>query len=238
MKRVAAAAGIDWRLLAASVPDRIRAAVLREVEELCVALDPRAVEDMLLPAIESLSVHRPGPGGRYTETYGLCFGSKRDQTAIKGRMPTIYHVSRVVTQLRAMATASSVSPNADSERVHIEIAEALFGHLDLIGDFHSHPYASVAKMQQSRGWEPSENDKQHFHQWAATKRVGDRRPRFFLIAAMARGKRTGNRAKRTLRQNRLEFVVADVHVTISAWRVDIDGSVDKHIQLRLAGIAE
>lgn len=238
VKATAKAAGIDWTLLAATAPDRIRAAVLREVENLSVVLDPRAVEDMLLPAIECLSVRRPDVGGRYTETYGLCFGSRRDQSPVGGMTSTVYHVSRVVTQLRALATAASVSPNAESERVHMELAERLFGHLDLIGDYHSHPYATVAKMKRWRGWEPSNDDKEHFHEWAASKHVGDRRPRFFLIAAMARGKRTRSRAKRAVRRNRLEFVVADVHLVISAWRVDLDGSVHKNIQLRVAGITE
>ena len=233
--RVAKAAGRSLEDLGRSASDRIRAAAELALENLIVVLDQRAVEDLFLPAIEALRVKAGGKGGTFTEAYGLCFGTRRDVEQTGSEVRRIFYVNRIITQLRARATASEVFPNERSEAVHLRLARHLFEHLDLIGDYHTHPYRTVERLREVKGWEPSRDDIQQFREWSTAKREDGHGPRFFLIAAMARGKRA-ERIPRRKRDNVVQLVIDDVHVFLSAWRMSLGGDYDGKVLLRVPGL--
>ncbi len=76
-------------------------------EQLQVCLEPRALEDMLLAAAEGYLV-APGKGFKYTEVFGLCFGSVRRKAGRSVTKDVFVNVARVATQMRARDTANAV----------------------------------------------------------------------------------------------------------------------------------
>ena len=199
----------------------------------------QALEDMLLGAYEAYWVPK-GPGGRYTEVYGECFGSvrtARQRSRGLGRHSDVsVSVRRVALHLRARATAGSVEPDPRSEGAHLEIASALFPHDDVVGDFHSHPYDTLGKLRTARGWEYSPPDEAVNREWLAAMRQAGHRPRVGLILAVARVGRRGKPGEAPA-QNVLRTQIGDCHAYLAAYRINRDGSYsDTNIQLRCAAI--
>lgn len=208
-------------------------------ERITAHVSPQALEDMLLGAYEAYWVPK-GPGSRYTEVYGLCFGSVRTTRRRSRGLGRHSHVSvyvrRVAICLRAQATASSVERDPRSEEAHLEIASALFPHDHLVGDFHSHPYPSLPKLQAQRGWEYSSDDESDNREWFTDLLEDRRRPRVGLILAVAAVGRRGKPADAPA-QNVLRAQIGDCHAYLAAYRINRDGSYsDTDIQLRCAAI--
>ncbi len=202
---------------------------LSEVEELHehlnVVVEERALEDMLLGALEAYSVPR-GRGRPYTEVYGLCFGSvktERRKTRGTGLVSEIHVlVRRVALQLRAHTSVRSFIPEPRSEAVHLEMAHELFPHLELVGDFHSHPYDTLAALRENRGWSFSPQDEDYNRTWVEELAQAGHRPRAGLILAIARA------GRRTVAQspgpNILRAVIGQCHCFLAAYRINRDGT--------------
>lgn len=234
IERIARAASLNLDRQVRALSKRLRYVVERHFEEMVIDIDLRAVEDMFLPAIEALGPKPHSKRGKFKETYGLCFGSRREVERSGGHVRRIFHVSRIVTQIHARATADAVWPNDHSESVHLSLAHEFFEHVDLLGDYHSHPYKTVAELKAAPGWEPSKHDEAHFESWARKKIDAGHGPRFFMIAAMARGKRGRRRAEyRAGAKNIIHMCIGDVHVYLSAWRFTPDGHYDQKVELRI-----
>lgn len=71
-------AGLSVEAVADKQSPDIEATVAGAAERVHVSLDARALEDMLLAAAEGYRVS-PGKGFKYTEVYGLCFGTVRQR---------------------------------------------------------------------------------------------------------------------------------------------------------------
>jgi len=202
---------------------------LSEVEELhervSVVVEGRALEDMLLGALEAYSVPR-GRGRPYTEVYGLCFGSvktERRRTRREGYVSEIHVlVRRVALQLRAHTSVRSFVPEPRSEAVHLEMARELFPHLELVGDFHSHPYDTLAALREHRGWSFSPQDEDYNRTWVEELSEAGHRPRAGLILAIARA------GRRTLAEppgeNILRALIGQCHCFLAAYRINRDGT--------------
>jgi hypothetical protein len=78
VQRLAKRAGVSLRELDQHVELDVHAHVDSYLERLEVVLERRALEDLLLSALEGYAVPRPGRGQKYTEVFGYCFGSRRD----------------------------------------------------------------------------------------------------------------------------------------------------------------
>lgn len=233
---LSARAGVSLEHLAKEAPAWAKARAEAERENLTVLLDDRAVEDLLLAALESYAVSPPGRGRRYTEVYGLCFGTSRTRTAQNSPTHTLLSVERVVTQLRAVGTASSVSPNDKSARIHRTVAERFFAKLELLGDYHTHPWASLSTLESKRGWQLSRADREHIRGWVQEDH-GGARPRFCLVVAITRGKRTGTFSKR-LEDNRIRFSVHGYFIHVAAYRIQQDGECTEQVRLACSHLSE
>ena len=152
-------AGLSFHDAIAQQNPEIETTLAYNLERLHVHLEARALEDILLAAAEGYKV-APGRGYKYTEVFGLCFGSVRRKATRWHSHDLFVNVARVATQMRAKATASEVMPNSKSLAAHLEVSNRFFPHLEVVGDYHTHPYKTLSKLLQSKGWEHSDMDEQ------------------------------------------------------------------------------
>lgn len=201
------------------------------LEELTVSLDQRAIEDLLLAAAESYAVGPGGRGRRYTEIYGLCFGTRKllGPNGHPG-YSQILNVTRIVTQIRARGRASEVTPNDKSAKIHRKVAERFFRHLELLGDYHTHPFSDLSALKARRGWEYSPSDQASVMPWLEDTRAEGADPRFGLILGIARGGKAGRHAARRA-PNRIQFTLDDYYFILAAYRIRRDGMYDSKITL-------
>ena len=197
-------------------------------ERVSVVVSDQALEDMLLGAWEAYFVPVPDkPRSRRSEVYGVCFGSiKEERHEHKGEGRQRYlsiHVRRVALQLRARAGRNYVVPNLRSEEEHVRMARELFPHLDLVGDFHSHPYATLADLQEARGWDYTAADEEDNQAWYERMRACGHQPRVGLILALAQGERSG-RAARSRKANLIRTTFGRCQGYLAAYRMGRDGS--------------
>ncbi|MFP4055968.1 MAG: hypothetical protein ACLF0G_03775 [Candidatus Brocadiia bacterium] len=206
------------------------AAWLGEVEEyhqeVEVLVDDPALQDMLIGALEAYSVPK-GPGSRYTEVYGVCFGSVRTEEE-RGRGWGRHQlvrvvVARVALQLRARTAPTYSVRSRRSQEVHLEMAHELFPHLELVGDFHSHPYESLEALQRLRGWQYNDEDEEDNRAWVEELAGSGYRPRVGLILAIARAGRRG-RVGRAPAPNVLRTRFGRCHCFLAVHRINRDGA--------------
>lgn len=239
VERLSKRAGATLQDLDRNAHECVRSVVDAYFERLVVVLDRRALEDMLLAALEAYVVPKPGKGQKYTEVFGYCFGTRRDlpREGLNRRFRRLLAIGRIVTQLRNRASANEVYPSAKSEQVHLNIAASFFEHLTLLGDYHTHPWQSLSKLRRGHGWTPSSADRDHIAGWAANARNAGGSPRFSLIAAVARGGKKGRSAAREAK-NRVRFCVGGLYVVLAAYRLQRDGTYDSDIVLLCPGVAD
>ena len=204
-------------------------------EEVSVAVESTALQDMLLGALEAYSVPK-GRGARYSEVVGMCFGSvKTQKRSVRGEGSLqVVHVlvRRVALQLRAYTTAGSVAREPRSEAVHLEMAAELFPDLELVGDFHSHPYSSLVELRAKYGWAYSPADEEENQSWIETlASQGHPRPRVSLILAIARAGRA--RSGKAPGPNVLRATFGRCHCYLAAYRINRNGTYGtNHVSLR------
>jgi hypothetical protein len=195
-------------------------------EEIEVFVEDLALHDMLFGALEAYTVPK-GRGSRYTEVYGLCFGSvKRRERAERGegtRRFLAVSIRRVALQLRARAAAGRLEADPRSQEIQLAMAAELFPHLELVGDFHSHPYATLGALRSDRGWEYTDSDESANQEWVAGLEPEGYRPRVGLILALARGQRRG-KAARMRAPHLLRATIGPCHCYLAAYRIHRDGT--------------
>lgn len=218
--------------LSMRLPPRVRAEVDAFLERLTVSLDQRAIEDLLLAAAETYAVKAGGKGRKYTEIYGLCFGTRKAMPPNGSpEFDNILNVTRIVTQMRARARASEVTPNDKSAKIHRQVAERFFRHLELVGDYHTHPFPDLQTMRDKKGWMYSPSDQTSIQPWLEDVRKEGADPRFSLVLAIARGGKNSNRRARRLAPNRIQFALDEYFFILSAYRIRRDGMYDSKITL-------
>jgi hypothetical protein len=200
-------------------------------EQMDVFVSDQALEDTLLGAWEAYFVPVPGkPGSRRREVYGVCFGSVKEEKRTERRegkqRALSIHIRRVALQLRARAGRSYIVPNRRSEEEHLRMARELFPHLELVGDFHSHPYASLDDLRGSRGWEYTPDDEEVNRAWSARLRELGYRPRVGMVLALAEGERSA-RPARSRQPNIVRVTFGRCQGYLAAYRIRPDGDYDK-----------
>ncbi len=228
LRKLFAESQVALEKVAVQIDDSIRSVVDMYFEQLTVHLDTRAVEDLLLVAAETRLV----PLGRkspFTEAYGCCYGNRKTQR-LPGRPESVttVRVDRFTTQMRAVATSNSIEPNRQSHLVHHKVGELFFNHLELIGDWHTHPYHSLKRLKKVQGWKYSKDDSEQIEGWWDDVRREGHSPRFSLVVAVAEGGKIG---RSSLRQasNRIRLTVGSLYVFIAAYRIDPNGGYDTDI---------
>ncbi|MFC1806060.1 hypothetical protein ACFL09_03675 [Planctomycetota bacterium] len=205
-------------------------------EDVTVVVSREAIEDMLLAGLEAYLV----PGGRgspYTEVYGVCFGSVKDgpPTRVRGkgqRRSVHVHVRRAVAQLRARGRPSSVEPDERSQKAHRRMAEELFPHLGLVGDFHTHPYDTLGDLVRCKGWRYSGDDASFNEAWVDSLAGPGDRPRVALILALARAGKATTMGRRP-KPNVVKSSLGECHFYLAAYSITRDSKyAEANVRLR------
>lgn len=200
-------------------------------ETVQVLLTRRAFEELLFSALETYLV--PKGRTRFTEVYGVCLGYTRTVEGRRGCKVNVV-IERCVPQLRAEGTSSSVLPSAATERIHLGLLAALLPHLEIVGDFHSHPWARLKTLRGCWGWRYSRRDVEHTRSWLPEVNDAGHQPRVALICALARhGRGRGLAAANCFGRNTFQRRVLGCQVVVAAYRIRGDGSYDDEITLAL-----
>ena len=208
--------------------------VLASTERLTVVLEQRAAEDLLLAVMEGYRVkHKPNP---YTEVYGMCIGHARrvaTSNRVSGRTTECYvDVVRCVPQLRAQGYKNHVLPKKESVELLIDVADQVVPHLEVLGDFHSHPYRDVSTLKAARGWEYSRDDQSSNLLWYETLAKRKHRMRVgFVVAVAAKGNSRETPEVDRYGKNTHQLTIHGCQVVIAAYRVKVDGTYDSNLRL-------
>lgn len=196
-------------------------------EDLIVSVDERALEDMLLATVESYEARGTHRGERYRECYGWCLGyeTRSEPHGHEKRFTTILRITRVVTQIRAKAGANFVIPNDGSARAIRRVASRFFPHLRLLGDYHTHPFATRQLLLNKKGWKYSTADQQQVAEWVTEVRQEGVNPRFSIVVAVAKGDRSGRQMAK-LATNRWKIGVANLSLVVAVYRIRHDGKYE------------
>lgn len=211
--------------------------VIAAREEMVVYLSHRALEDMLLSTLEGYQVPKTVKS-RFTEVYGLCLGMVRDEK-LKRKGGGDYwrkhvYVQQAPVQIRAKATKDHVWPNSRSLATQLEAAKVLFPHLEVIGDFHSHPYRSARGLRRMKKWEPSQEDYNYNPGWVKTMREYRHSPCVAFIIAIGKRKRTPKEKMISKIKNVHFMAIGRNLVAVSVYRILKDGWYDADkVELRI-----
>jgi hypothetical protein len=234
--KIARIAGVDpeteqhlLRRYYSSVDLHWLAEVEHQLEEVEVIISSQALEDMLLGVFETYKVPK-SKKHPYSEVFGLCLGmASRQKSTKKGqgtRTKWFVYVDKAVPQIRARSYTDSVVPNSKSIEAVVETASSLFPQLEIIGDYHSHPYRDVKDLKEAKGWEASKHDVADIY-WMYRglrnhpKRKHRMRVTFIIAIAKGRSSKQSSRLKGVSSVFRMS--IAGCHVYISAYRILSNG---------------
>jgi len=207
-----------------------------------VALDPEALDGMLVCILEAYLSPKPS-GRKGYEVYGINLGIVRESLArSRGRGVVITrHVSvmRSQPQLSAEGGPSGVEPNEKSLRAILEATATLFPQYQAVGDFHSHPYDDLSKLEKKRGWEYSDDDEAVNIGISRTMAGLGHPPEVAFVVAIARSAKKARRGRYRGLENTLQLSVGECRVIIAAYRSLESGCYSRrNIRLRLPGAIE
>ncbi len=206
-------------------------------EELVIWLDDRAIEDIVLVALEAYTV--PRKGLKFTETYGICFGSTKttdQKRQARGRY-ALRHIDirSVHIQLRAVGFSNKVTYDLRSLETQMAVATHLFPQLDIVGDFHTHPYETADELRRVKGWRYSSGDEAGIGEWVTPLKHMGYHPRTSLIVGIAEGTKRISHPGR-YKPNVVRFSVSKYHFYIACYRIVGNRYSDRHITLNAVAL--
>lgn len=127
------------------------------------------------------------------------------------------NVARVATQMRARATANAVEPKSKSLRAQLHVGNLFLPHLEVVGDYHTHPYKTFAELPAASGWEYSDADEKSLPHHIEEVRSHDHAdPLFSLVVAVAAGGKASKTPQRKA-PNVVQISVGDIYFVIGAY---------------------
>jgi hypothetical protein len=202
-------------------------------EEVIIWLDDRAIEDIVLVALEAYSVPK-GRGLKSTETYGICFGSTKsteEKRQAHGRHTVRYiHIDSVHIQVRAEGYSNKVMYDLRSLESQMSAAKHLFPQLDIVGDFHTHPYKNIGDLRAMKGWRYSREDETNIPDWVSPLREMGYQPRTSLVVAVAKAGKRAARPSR-VKSNVIRFSVGKHHLFLACYRIIGNRYSEKYVTL-------
>jgi hypothetical protein len=206
-------------------------------EDVTILLDDRAIEDIVLVALEAYTV--PRKGVQFTETYGICFGSTKsteEKRHAHGYHTTRYvYVSSVHVQLRAELYRSKVTYDLRSLDAQMAVAKHLFPQLDIVGDFHTHPYKGAKELRTLKGWRYSAEDEAGIAAWVAPLTKMGYHPRTSLIVGITKGSKRISKPGQ-LKPNVVRFSIDKYHFYVACYRIIGNRYSDKYITLNATAL--
>jgi len=122
-------------------------------------VDDHAVPQLFTTAIEAYEfAHQStsrSKGYDKLETFGLLWGYS---IPAKGTTPARVIATMATAETSALRHTAWVKPNFDSVRAKKEFFERYWPNIELVGTFHSHPYDSLAVVNDIKGWQASPSD--------------------------------------------------------------------------------
>jgi len=147
------------------------------------------------------------------------------------------HVEKAVPQIRAKSSSSSVTPSARSLNALVEAADSLFPQLEIIGDYHSHPYRNYVELKRLRGWSASREDAISSASLCRDLQARKDRPhhmKIALVIAIAEGRGSAIPDNIRDKTNVYHLKMAGCHVMLSAYRILSNGGMTAaNVTLRL-----
>lgn len=121
-----------------------------------VRFSDNALENIVLAAAEAYCLG-DGHKRRHIEILGYMWGSTRRTADV-----TEIYIERVSISLSARRSRDWVEPNQQAARLKNEIVQRWSPHLQLLGDFHTHTYGTLSEVEETRGFEFSNDDFEFF----------------------------------------------------------------------------
>ncbi len=177
-----------------------------------IRLSPSLVESMTLSAMEAYCFRGPRAhrkGG--VETYGYIWGTKKStRDGI-----TIFHLSKLSVSITAKRSYMAVFPNPNTGVLKSQVLQQMAPHLTLLGDFHSHPWATQKSLKRDVGFNFSPQDFVSFVEEDLFWETSDNNP-LMLVQTVVRLRRKGRRGSGWQRQNVFYFDIDDHRFWINA----------------------
>lgn len=123
------------------------------------------VEDHVVPQLFTAAIEAYEIGDRVDtrrgvnglETYGLLWGYALPARPETGQPERLVAVTATV-ETSAIRRQDAVAPSGKSIAMKRDFMRQYWPQLELIGTFHSHPYANLAEVNANRGWRASGED--------------------------------------------------------------------------------
>lgn len=131
-----------------------------------IIVEDHVVPQLFTAAIEAYEIGdrinaRRGVGVSGLETYGLLWGYALPARPETNQPERLVAVTATV-ETSAIRRQDSTSPSNKSIAMKQDFMRQYWPQLELIGTFHSHPYANLNEVKNNRGWRGSEiDDKGH-----------------------------------------------------------------------------
>ncbi len=133
-------------------------------KELTIHVSDSSLMHLLLAGMESYKVRHWGTSVTANrgpaETAGLLWG----YTVHRDNMDHVI-VEHVSTDTFAKGTSSEVGLSEEVMCVKRSVIEERWPYLSLIGDFHTHPYKNYTEVEEAKGWEASQGDRDWYEKY-------------------------------------------------------------------------
>jgi len=130
-----------------------------------IVIEDHVVPQLFTTAIEAYEfehkAHKNGKSYKNLETFGLLWGYSIPQ---KGNLPARIVSTMATVETSALRHQNWVRPDLDSIIAKKEFFEKYWPNIELVGTFHSHPYADLTEVNDIKGWRASPGDKE-FWPW-------------------------------------------------------------------------
>ncbi|MBU1282130.1 MAG: hypothetical protein KJ989_03585 [Gammaproteobacteria bacterium] len=125
-----------------------------------IIIEDHVVPQLLTSAIEAYEIqhkaHLNGKSQKGLETYGLLWGYS---LPARGEdVPTRLVAVLATVETSALRHEEWVDPDTESLLMKRDFFREYWPQLELIGTFHSHPYDTLAKVNEAKGWRGSSID--------------------------------------------------------------------------------
>jgi hypothetical protein len=191
-----------------------------------IQLTPSLVESMTLATMEAYCIGDPRARRKSgVETYGYVWGTKKLTDGL-----TIFHLTKLSVSISAERSYMSVFPNPKTGVLKRKILQRMAPHLTLIGDFHSHPWATQKSMKRDVGFDFSPADFVSLLEEDLFWETSGNNP-VMLVQSVVRLRRAGRRGSGWQRQNVFYFDIDDHRFWINA----VVGFVDEQGNRRHTG---
>jgi hypothetical protein len=176
-----------------------------------IRLTPSLVQSMTLSTMEAYCIRDPRAHRKAgVETYGYIWGTKKCTQGM-----TNFHLTKLSVSITAERSYMSVFPNPKTGVLKSKVLQRMAPHLTLLGDFHSHPWATQKSMKRDVGFDFSVQDFDSFLDEDLFWETSGNNP-VMLVQTVVRLRRAGRRGSGWQRQNVFYFDIDDHRFWINA----------------------